>query len=97
MSDNMTYSIQPFSGNSYDWHEFEIHLLQCANNASSLDPFGHGLFGFLLTDPEYQALHLPLQHAAAYFVPIAHPGPEPILGANATALQVSTHVAHWNI
>ena len=93
----MTHSIQPFSGHSYDWHEFEVHLLQCANNASSLDQFGHGLLGFLLTDLEYHALDFPSQHVAANFIPIAHPGLEPILCANATALQVSTHVAHWNI
>jgi hypothetical protein len=95
MSDH-NFNIPPYSGSTYDWLEWSIQFLQCAQNASTIDPFGHGLLGFILTDTEYQALEFPTQHVPAPFTPATDPGPEPTLIANATAVQISAHVAQWN-
>jgi len=85
-----------FSGRKGDFPAYKNKYLTLAQQSSSLCTFNHGLLGFLLTPAEYLTLIFPAGHVPAPFVPIPHPGIEPVLAVDANALAVSRHNAEWS-
>ena len=89
-------SLHSFSGNKCDFPRFRHSYIALAQGSSSICGFNHGLLGFLLPPAEWLQLVFPSGHVPTAFVPVGHPGAEPVLGNGSNALAVSIHRTQWD-
>ena len=82
-----------FNGTREGYNAFRLKYQSIAKSSSVLCPLGQGLLGFLYSEPEFIAINFPVGIAAGPFVPRPPPDEEPVVAANASALQVSIHNA----
>ena len=86
-----TSTLHFFNGTREAFQPFCSKYQDLAKLASVPCPRGQGLLRFLLSEPKFIALTLPIGIEAGPFVPLPHPQEEPILPANATPHPAGQH------